>query len=128
LWFTKGGTIVGQWRDGLPDGHWEWSDAESQVYLSIDFDRGRVVNSDGANAIPNLPQLLSRIAGDEPLVLLRYFTVVDLNFARFGPFVTPEINIGTMVLKDFVEHVKQVARVPLMLDVRSLEESSVEPD
>ena len=115
LWLPKGDVIVGQWRDGLPDGRWEFSDGEGQVYLSIDFDRGRVTSSSGENLDQHLPQLLARIAADEPFILLRYFELIQFNFAG-AP------------LKDVVDYVKDAANVPLVLDMDSPEEASISPD
>jgi hypothetical protein len=115
LWFPRGGTIVGQWREGAPDGRWEFSDRDGQVYLSIDFDRGRITTSSGEEFGPQLSRLLARIASDEPLILMRYFEPVQFKFAG-----TP--------LKDVVDLLKDAANVPLVLDVHSLYEASISPD
>jgi hypothetical protein len=119
LWFPSGGTIVGQWKDGAPDGRWEFSDREGQVYLSIDFDRGQITSSSGEDFSPQLSKLLARIASDEPLILLKYFALIDFN---------RNDDARKLALKDLVDFLKDAGNVPLVFDVRSLEEASIAPD
>jgi hypothetical protein len=109
------GMIVGEWRDGLPDGRWEWRNADDEAYLTVDFERGRITSEEGADYGPNLPKLLAKAAGEDPRLLVRLFAAIDFDFTN-------------MPLKDVALFVQESAQLPVRIDVRGLEEASISVD
>jgi hypothetical protein len=96
------GSVVGQWRDGLADGRWEWRDGNGKLYLSADFDAGHVVHSDPANLHHLLLEAVIDAAGEEPRIL-------PLLFA------TASINLTKAPLKDAMDYLRPTIRVPLTI-------------
>jgi len=73
-------TIVGQWRDGFPDGLWTCKDGFDQVYLTAEFDRGRIVNSSAGRFEPRLAQLLAQGKLAEPQAVCDLLKPVSYEF------------------------------------------------
>src|SRR5262245_4979923 len=102
-----GGSIVGQWREFLPDGRWEWRDPDGNVYLSAEFVDGRLTKSEP----PSIhPRTLEGIQATAQLVQ---------PFALFFSPVCLEFN--SVPLKDVVVYIQQTASIPLRIDGRALQ-------
>jgi hypothetical protein len=114
-WFPRGGAISGQWRDGQPDGRWEWRDANDRVYLTADFDRGKVTTADGAKLNPSLPKFMANATSAEPRAFLALFATINFN-------------VSNKPLKDAVTFLQNLGNLPIVMDYRKLEMAGISQD
>lgn len=72
--------ITGQWHEGLPDGQWVCRDGANQVYLTVHFDRGRLIAAKPDNFEPRLSQLLAQGQIVDPEVVPSLFRLLRVSF------------------------------------------------
>jgi hypothetical protein len=106
------GTIVGEWKNAHPSGHWKWSDAEGNVYLAVEFQDGHIARSPQLPVHPQALEGAVYAAGENPQLLLFLFRPVNLEFADVS-------------LKDAMLQCIKSANVPIRIDLRSLAEAGI---
>jgi hypothetical protein len=109
------GTITGQWQDAVPQGHWEWRDADNDVYLAADFQDGHVAASQELAIHPQALESVVYAAGRNPALMTILFRPINLEFQD-------------LPLKDVVLQCTRTANVPIRFDFRSMAAAYLSPD
>ncbi len=76
----KLGTTTGQWREGAPDGIWECRNGYGRIYLTAQFDRGRLVKSSAGRFEQRLADLLTERRLIDPMLVSSLLKPVRYEF------------------------------------------------
>jgi hypothetical protein len=78
--------ITGEFRDGFANRYWECRDESEQPYLTMEFNRGRLISSSRGSFDTGLEAAIARAAFDDPELMVRLFIPITVDFQRMVLF------------------------------------------